>query len=159
MAVGNSLDKDRGQAGFGVIEIVIVVGVAAVVMTMALVFFGRAKARYEINQKAQNIVWHIERARSIAIKYNQTLTLGFASRDKSLGFTCNDCTAAKSELPPLLLPSAVTLSSYPTLTLRGNGTIDSTSRSITLTGSEGRQVTITINTSGRVTTSDVSEEE
>lgn len=151
--------RNNGEAGFGVIEIAIVVAIGAVIISMAVVAFGRAAKSYEMSQKAQNIVWQIERARSIAIKYNQTLTLGFSKQSRTLGFTCTDCAGAKSELPAMRLPEGVTLSAYPTLTLKGNGTITSTSQTLRLADGSGRYVDIAINHSGRVTAGDVVSEE
>ena len=143
------------EAGFGVIETVIVVAVAAVVLSMTLMFFGNAGARYQLSQKAQNLAWQIERARSIAIKNNQTLTLGFNTRSKTFGLTCNDCAEAKTELASLQLPAEVTLSSYPAITIKGNGTMVSTSETITLSDEKGRRVTINLSNSGHVTVGSV----
>jgi Tfp pilus assembly protein FimT len=148
-AVELTAQRDR-EAGFGVIETVIVVAVAAIVITMTLMFFGNASARYQLSQKAQNIAWQIERARSIAIKKNQTITLGFNTRSKTFGLTCSDCAEAKTELASLQLPDDVSLSAYPAITIKGNGTMTSTSQTITFSDEKGRRVTVNLSNSGHV---------
>jgi len=127
--------------------------VAGILTAMSLVMFSNGKARYQLSQKARGISWQIERARSLAVKYNQTVTLGFL-QDGSFGLTCINCDAIKSELPMLALPSGITLSSRPTLTIKGNGTITGGS-SITMNDSAGRQVTVVIANSGKTSVGDV----
>ena len=67
------------EAGFSLIELTVVVMFAAIIMTFSLIVFGRASGRYQLNHKANALAWQIERARSLAVKYNQTLTVGFTS--------------------------------------------------------------------------------
>jgi prepilin-type N-terminal cleavage/methylation domain-containing protein len=158
MNTNTSTHSNDSEAGFGLIEISVVLTIAAVIISMSVVVFGRAAATYQLSQKAQNITWQIERARSAAIKYNQTLTLSFSSQKKTVELTCADCAQAKAELPAMSLPEEVTLSAYPTLTIKGNGTISSTSQVVTLRDGQGRQVDVTITHSGRVVVGDVTEE-
>ena len=158
MKTNTSTHGNDSEAGFGLIEIAVVLTIAAVVISMSVVVFGRAAAKYELSQRAQNITWQIERARSAAIKYNQMLTLSFSSQKQSVELTCTDCAQAKAELPAMSLSEDVTLSAYPTLTIKGNGTISSTSQVITLSDGKGRQVDITINSSGKVKVGNVTEE-
>ena len=147
----------NGEAGFSVIELVVVVLIVGVITAASVVMFAKGKARYQLSQKAQNITWQIERARSLAVKYNQTLTLGFTSQNSVFGITCTSCSGPKSELPPFRLPTEITLSAYPTITIKGNGTITASSGTIVLSDAEGRQVPITIANSGRTSVGDVSE--
>lgn len=142
-------NRGNSQSGFGIIEVAIVVTVLATIASMSLVVFGRAAARYRLNQKAQMIAWQIERARSLAVKYNQTLTLDFMSQNKVLGLSCADCEEAKTELASLNLSNDVTLSSHPTIKIKGNGTISSTSGKIVVSDPSGRHAEITIASVGR----------
>ena len=142
--------RNSAEAGFGVIELAIVVSVTAIIVTMSLLIFGKAKARYDLRHKAQSLAWQIDRARSIAIKRNQTLTMGFSALNQVFDLTCEDCQQAKGELPPFIMPGGVNLSSYPTLTIKGNGTITTTNSVITFNDRKDLQVSLTINNSGRV---------
>lgn len=141
--------KRNDEAGFQLIEVGVVVVAAMVVGVLSLIVFGKVSARYQLRSKAQSMAWQIERARAISIKNNQTLTLGFTSQNKVLDLTCGDCKTAKEELPPFNLPNDVMLSAYPTLTIRGDGTI-SPSSIIALDDGKHRQVTITISNAGRI---------
>jgi Tfp pilus assembly protein FimT len=142
-------DSRDSEAGVGIIEVAIVVTVVATIAAMSLILFGRAAARYRLNQKAHMIAWQIERARSLAVKYNQTLTLDFTSQNKVLGLSCSDCDEAKTELAALNLSNDVTLSTHPTIKLKGNGTITSTSGKIVVSDGSGRHAEITIAGVGR----------
>jgi type II secretory pathway pseudopilin PulG len=154
----SSLAENNREAGYGLLEIVTVVAVAAVITAASVIVFGKAKACYDISQKADNFAWRIERARSAALRNNKTLTLGFSSEHTTFGLTCSDCSQAKLELPEYSIPSDISLSSYPTITIRGNGTMNSTSPTITISDGDGRQVTITLNNSGRVVVGSVEDE-
>src|SRR5262249_55194620 len=92
------------QDGFTAIEIAIVVVVVGIVGMMSVMLFSAGKARYDLRRKAQKVSSQIDRARSLSIKYNQTLTLGFTSENSVFGLTCSTCSAAKSELPSVQLP-------------------------------------------------------
>src|SRR5690349_18907650 len=116
------MNRTKGAAGFSVLELAVVVTISGIVTATSVVMFAKGKARYQLSQKAQSMSWQIERARSLAVKYNQTVTLGFTSQNSVFGITCN-CSEPKSELPPFVIPSGITLSTYPTLTIKGNGTI------------------------------------
>src|SRR6266436_8599999 len=107
MSVLKSNPKNA-EAGFSVLELAVVVMIAGVITATSVVMFAKGKARYQLSQKAQNITWQIERARSLAVKYNQTLTVGFTSQNSVFGITCTSCTGPKSELPPLRLPTDIT---------------------------------------------------
>jgi prepilin-type N-terminal cleavage/methylation domain-containing protein len=148
----------NGEAGFSLIELVVVVLIAGVITAASVVMFANGKGRYQLSQKAQNISWQIERARSLAVKYNQTLTVGFSLSNSVFGITCTDCAGAKSELPPFRMPANITLSAYPTMTIKGNGTITASNGTIVVSDAQGRQVPITIANSGRTTVGDVSAE-
>jgi len=152
-------DRDEREGGYGVLEIVIVVSLAVVITTMALVGFTKARSRYELTQRAQNLTSQIERARSIAIKLNRTLTLGFSSDKKTFGITSTDCPEAKDELASITLPSNLQLSAFPTITIRGNGTIavQGSTGTLTLTDQDGRSLDLTLNSSGRVVTGAVTD--
>ena len=145
-------DRAEREGGFGVLEVVIVVSLSLVITTMALLGFSRARARYDLTQKAQNLTSQIERSRSIAIKLNKTLTLGFSSDRKTFGLTCTDCPEAKAELGSMTLPSSLQISAFPTITIRGNGTVTvvGSSGTLTLSDSNGRSLDVTLNNSGRV---------
>jgi len=146
------------EAGISVLEVAVVVMVAGIITTASVVMFANGRARYQLSQKAQSITWQIERARSLAVKYNQTLTLGFTSQNSVFGITCTACAGPKSELPPCRIPTDITLSAYPTITIRGNGTITVSNGTILVSDARGRQVPITIANSGRTSVGDVSEE-
>src|SRR5258705_9667605 len=111
------------EDGLSVLELAIVVTVAGIITATSVVMFSNGKARYQLSQKAQSISWQIERARSLAVKYNQTLTLGFTSQNSVFGITCTTCAEPKSELAPFRMPAGITLSAYPTMTIKGNGTV------------------------------------
>jgi type II secretory pathway pseudopilin PulG len=147
MDVSNSNSRDR-EAGHSILEIAVVVMCAGILAAMSVAMFNNGKARYDLTRRAQNLSWEIERARSLAVKYNQTLTLGFQP-DGSFGFASSNSGTVKSELASLTIPSDVGLSSRPTLTINGNGTISGGSN-ITLSDATGRQVTVSIANSGRV---------
>jgi len=150
MSVLNS--RGEKEAGYGTLEVVVVASLSIVITTMALVGFSKARARYELTQRAQTLTSQVERARSIAIKLNKTLTVGFSTDKKSFGLTCTDCPEAKGELSSITLPADLQLSAFPTITIRGNGTISVTgsAATITLVDSKGRSVDVTLNNSGRV---------
>ena len=156
--MGNISARPRdSEAGRSIIEVVVVVMVAGIVSATAVVMFAKGKQRYQLSQRAQNISRQIERARSLAVKYNQTLTLGFTSENSVFGITCTTCTEPKSELPSLRIPADITLSTYPTITIKGNGTIAASSQTIVVSDGRGSQVPITISNSGRTSVGDVSE--
>jgi prepilin-type N-terminal cleavage/methylation domain-containing protein len=150
-------NQKQGEGGFSLLELVVVVLIAGIITASSVVMFIGGKARYQLRQQAQSITWQIERARSLAVKYNQTLTLGFTSNNSVFGITCV-CAEPRSELPALRLPAGISLSAYPTLTIKGNGTISSSSGTIVVSDALGRQVPITIANSGRTTVGDVSEQ-
>jgi prepilin-type N-terminal cleavage/methylation domain-containing protein len=156
MSVFNRNAIGSREAGFSLVEILVVVLITAIIMTFSLILFGRASGNYQLGQKASTIAGQIERARSLAVKYNQTLTLGFTSQNKVMDLTCADCAGAKSELPAYTIPTDISLSAYPTLTIKGNGTISTTNASITINDNKGRHVTVIISNSGRVNVGDVS---
>lgn len=138
----------NGEAGRTLLEVAAVVMIAGIITAMSVAVFTNGKAQYALTRKAQDLGWQIERARSLAVKYNQTLTLGF-QQEGSFGLTCTGCDAVKSELGSMTIPGDITLSSRPTLTIKGNGTISGSS-GITLTDIKGRQVVVSIANSGRV---------
>ncbi|MEK6299300.1 MAG: GspH/FimT family pseudopilin [Acidobacteriota bacterium] len=148
----------NGDAGFSLLELAVVVMIVGVISAVSVVMFVNGKARYQLSHKAQTIGGQIERARSLAVKYNQTLTLGFSSQNSVFGITCTDCPQPKSELPLLRMPADITLSAYPTITIKGNGTITVSNGTIVVSDGRGREVPITIANSGRTTVGDVSEE-
>ena len=148
-----SCDKN-GEAGVGIIETAIGVAISLTLISVSLIVFGSAKGRYDLYNKSQILAWQVERARSLAVKYNQTLTLGFSSQNKTVGLTCA-CDDAKSELPTLSIPSGLSLSAYPTLTIKGNGTISSTASSLDVSDGRDRQLTLSISKSGRVIVGDI----
>jgi type II secretory pathway pseudopilin PulG len=147
-----------GVAGFSILELVVVVVIAGVMTAASVVMFAKGRARYQLSHKAQAISWQIERARSLAVKYNQTLTLGFSSQNSVFGITCTNCPQPKSELPTFRMPADITLSAYPTMTIKGNGTITVSDGTIVVSDGRGRQVPITVSNSGRTTVGDISEE-
>lgn len=149
--------KDKFESGYSVIELAVVVLIAGIIMSFSVIMFGKGKARYQLTQKAQSLNWEIERARSLAVKYNQTLTLGFTSGNSIFGLTCASCSEPKNELPAVSVPTDVSLSAYPTMTIRGNGTISTTSGTIVVSDSQGRQVTISISNSGRSSVGELTE--
>ncbi len=146
-----------GESGRTLLEITVVVMVAGVITATSVVMFGNGKARYDLRRKAENLSWQIERARSLAVKYNQTLTLGFSSYNSVFGITSTGCPEAVSELPSLQVPENVALSAYPSITIKGNGTIQATNQTMVVSDGQGRQVQITIANSGRTAVGDVSD--
>ena len=144
------------EEGFSVLELAIVVMIAGIITATSVVMFSKGKERYQLSQKAQAITWQIERARSLAVKYNQTLTLGFTNQNSVFGLTCA-CAEPQSELQPFKVPADVTLSTYPTITIKGNGTISASSGTIAVADARGRQVPITISNSGRTSVGDIYE--
>ena len=146
--------EKNGEAGVGIIETAIAVSVGLTLVTVSLIIFGSAKGRYDLYNKGQILAWQVERARSLAVKYNQTLTLGFSSQNKTVGLTCA-CDDAKSELPTLSIPSDLSLSAYPTLTIKGNGTISSTASSLDVRDGRNQQLTLSISKSGRIIVGDI----
>jgi type II secretory pathway pseudopilin PulG len=157
MGVFRSNLKNGGD-GFSVLELAFVVMIVGVISAASVVMFTKGRARYQLSQKAQTISSQIERARSLAVKYNQTLTLGFSSQNSIFGITCTDCPEPKSELPPFRIPADITLSAYPTMTIKGNGTITASNGTIVVSDGRGRQVPITIANSGRTSVGDLYEE-
>ena len=143
------------ESGYSLIELLIVVAFGAIITAMAIMTFENGRERYQLNGNATKLAGQIERARSLAVKYNQTLTLGFTSQDTVFGLTCN-CPEAASELPGMTVSAENILSAHPVLTIRGNGTIQTTSSTITLDDRRGRQVSITINNAGRAVVGNIS---
>ena len=150
--------KTKTERGFSVIELAVVIMITGVITASSVVMFVKGKARYQLSQKAENISWQIERARSLAVKYNKTLTLGFTSQNSVFGITCTGCDVPKSELPPVVIPAGITLSAHPTITIKGNGTVGVSDGTIVISDGRGRQVPVTIANSGRTTVGNVSEE-
>jgi type II secretory pathway pseudopilin PulG len=153
----SGLKSRNGESGRSLLETAMVVMVAGVIAATSVVILINGKARYDLQRRAQSLTWQIERARSLAVKYNQTLTLGFTSQNSVLGLTCTSCTQAKTELADFRLPTGITLSAYPTLTIKGNGTISATYGTIVVSDAQGRQVPITISNSGRTSVGDLSD--
>ena len=143
--------QQRKEAGYGVVELAVVVAATAILVSASLIIFTKSRIHYQLSQNASNLVVQIERARSLAIKYNQTLTLGFTSNNTVFGLTCTGCDTPKKELADFSMPSGVTLSAYPTLTIKGNGTISSTSSTVTANDGQGNYIDISISNSGRTT--------
>ena len=148
----------KNQAGYSIMELSMVVAVVAIIMSMALLIFTKSRQRYEFRHKAEELTRRIERARSIAIRRNQTLTLGFTSDNTVFGLTCTDCADAKLELQPLVVPTGVTFSAFPTISIRGNGTISASTPTFSISDGTGRQVEIALNNSGRCVVGDVTEQ-
>jgi type II secretory pathway pseudopilin PulG len=158
MSVFLPKNNKSSEAGFSVIELAIIVAIVAIITSMSLIIFGKARAHYELVNNAQNLVRQIERARSLAIKYNKTLTLGFTSGNTNFGLTCTNCSEPRNELPSLVMPTGITLSAYPTISIKGNGTIQSTNGVVVVSDGRGRQVPITISNSGRTSIGDISQD-
>ena len=156
MSILRPKNNRSSEAGFSIIELAIIVAIVAIIASMSLLIFGKARAHYTLVSNARKVVGQIERARSIAIKYNQTLTLGFTSENTTFGLTCANCSEPRNELPSLVMPTGITLSAYPTISIKGNGTIQSTNGTIVLNDGQGRQVPITISNSGRTSIGEVS---
>lgn len=148
----------NSETGFSVVELALVVTIVGVITAASVVMFANGKARYQLSQKAQTISAQIERARSLAVKYNQTLTLGFTDQNSVFGITSTNCPEAKNELSLLSIPTNIRLSAYPTITIKGNGTITVSNGTIMVSDGRGRQVPITIANSGRTTVGDITEE-
>lgn len=148
-----SSKSSDSEAGYSVIEIAVVVMIAGIITAASITMFSNGRARYELSRKAQDLCWQIERARSLAVKHNQTLTLGF-KQDGTFGLTCTGCDVAKSELAPISFPASINFSARPTLTINGNGTISGSS-GITLSDRNGRQVFVSVANSGRVSVGSV----
>ena len=153
----SKLISRNGEDGFSVTELAMVVLIAGILAASSVVMFANGKARYELQQRAQKIASHIERARSLAVKYNQTVTLGFSSQNTVFGITCSDCAESKSELPPARIPTDLSLSAYPTITIKGNGTLSTSNATIVVSDARGRQVSIVMANSGRTRVGDVSD--
>lgn len=147
-------DRKTGEAGVGIIETALVVAIGLTLMSFSLIVLGPAKGRYDLSHKSQALAWQVERARSLAVKYNQTLTLTFSSQNMTVGLTCA-CDEAKSELPTLSIPSGLSLSSYPILTIKGNGTISSSASTVNVLDGRNRQVVLTISKAGRILVGEV----
>ena len=147
--------QQRKEAGYGVVELAVVVAASAILVSASLIIITKSRTKYQLSQNTRSLVSQIERARSLAIKYNQTLTLGFTSNNTVFGLTCTGCDTPKKELSDFSMPSGVTLSAYPTLTIKGNGTISSTSSSVVVSDGQGNTLTISISNSGRTTVNDV----
>ncbi len=153
----NENSKIGSESGFSVIELTIVVMITLIISSFSILQFGKARSRYGLSQNAQNIAGQIERARSLAVKYNQTLNMGFTTSNTVFTLTCTDCATAKSELPAFTIPTGVRLSAYPEITIKGNGTVSSTKATILVSDAQGRQVPLTIANSGRTTVGDLRE--
>lgn len=156
ICIGKRESRSRFESGFSVIELAVIVMLVMVISSMSLLGFRKARTHFELTENAQNLVRQIELARSFATKYNQTVTLGFTAWNSEFGLTCTNCALAKSELPSYRIPTGITLSAYPTLTIKGNGTISATSGSLIVSDGQGYQVAITISNSGRTTIGEVS---
>jgi prepilin-type N-terminal cleavage/methylation domain-containing protein len=157
-AMGDSRSRSaNSEAGFSAVELAIVVTIVGIISAASVVMFATGKARYQLSQKAQTITGQIERARSLAVKYNQTLTLGFTAQNSVFGITSTNCPEAKTELPLLSMPANITLSAYPTITIKGNGTITVANGTITVSDGSDRHVPIFIANSGRTTVGDITE--
>jgi Tfp pilus assembly protein FimT len=146
--------RKASQYGFSIMELTVIVTIAMILGSVSLIIFRNARRHYELQQNAQKFVWQIERARALAVQYNQTLTLGFTSTNTVFGITCN-CSEPKNELATLSVPTGITLSAYPTLTIKGNGTIQSTNGTFMVRDGQGNYVTITVSNSGRTTAGEV----
>jgi hypothetical protein len=131
--------------------------IVLILASFSMIYMGKTRSRYELSQKAQNIASQIERARSLAVKHNQTLSMGFTSSNTKLSLTCTNCVTAKSELPDFAIPVGITLSAYPAITIKGNGTISTPVGTIVVKDGQGRQVTLSISNSGRTTVSSLTE--
>ncbi|HEV8486602.1 MAG TPA: GspH/FimT family pseudopilin [Blastocatellia bacterium] len=156
------VSKNRGrirknQAGYSIMELSMVFAVIAIITSMALLIFTKSRTRYEFRHKAEEITRRIERARSIAIRRNQTLTLGFTSNNTVFGLTCT-CPEARLELQPHAVPTGVTFSAFPTISIKGNGTLSTSASTFVMSDGTGRQVEIAINNSGRCIVGDVTEQ-
>lgn len=149
--------RKPSETGFSLIELTVVTMIMVILVAMSVLYFGKARMRYRLSQQAERIVGQIERARSLAIRHNQTLTLGFTSENTTLGLTCSECVVEKSELPAYRLPNEIKLSAYPTITIKGNGTISTTDSAIVASDGQGRRVTISISNSGRTKVGDIAE--
>jgi Tfp pilus assembly protein FimT len=148
-----SRSRILNQQGFSIIELAVVMLFSMVLASVSLISFSSAKARYDLTTTGQTVAGKIERARSLAIRLNKTLTLSITPQ--TLGLTCTNCGDAKAELPSYRLPANITLSEYPTLTISSNGVIQSSAPVISLRDGKGKQLELTIKSSGRVALGDV----
>jgi Tfp pilus assembly protein FimT len=71
-AAASSRQGGRGEAGFSIIQLVIVVAVVAITITFAVIGIANARASYRVQNSARRFASHIERARTDAIRRHAT---------------------------------------------------------------------------------------
>ena len=147
-----------GEYGFTIVEIAMVVAITGILAAFSLIGFSRASRYYQLKKKANLFAGQIDRARSEAIKLNLTLTMGFSSSNKVFGLTCTSCADALADLPAIPVPGNFSLSAYPTITIKGNGTLASSASTITANDGNGGTVTISLYPSGRTIVGSVTQQ-
>jgi len=66
-AAGVGRDR-RGEAGFSLIQIVIVAAVVAITITFAVIGIANARSAYRVQNSARRFASHLERARTDAVR-------------------------------------------------------------------------------------------
>lgn len=129
----------RNSAGFTLIEMMATIGVAAILMTIAVPIFFSVLPGLRLNDAARQVATDLQLARMRAISQNNSNTVAFNTSTGVYSFTLSPDTYNIPQLYPGIALSAATAN--PVFTSRGTA---STAATITLSnGSATRQVQVT----------------
>jgi len=140
------------EGGFSLIELMVVIGIMAIILAVALPIYNQWRQSTALSTASQTLMAHLKQARVMAVSNN---------RQVSVTFTANSYTvdSAGSNPQQYLLSDyakGLTLSTTfasNTLNFFSNGVSDTSSNkdTVTITNSSGASKTITVNIVGQVT--------
>lgn len=115
------MSRRKASAGFTVIELMMVVFVAAIFVAVALPSFSTAITNSRLQSASNELASLIQYARSAAVQNNQSMNICASSGVWSVRKSCTDASA--TVLRSFTPPTGVTVSaSVTSLTFRSNGT-------------------------------------
>lgn len=128
------MSRPRHSAGFTIIELMMVVFVAAIFVAVALPSFSTAINNSRLQSASNELASLIQYARSSAVQNNQSMNICVSSGVWSVRKSCTDSSA--TVLRSFTPPTGVTVSaSVTSLTFRSNGTASSSADLIACTNS------------------------
>lgn len=138
--------KFKGQKGFSLVEVMIVIAILAILLAIAVPSFQRFAINSDLRSAARDIAGDFFLCKERAIAENATYTITFNVGANTYAIVCPD---TRTKTPATFRPNNIVLQSASTTayTFQPRGTV--TAGNIALTNSRNSTATITINITGR----------
>lgn len=156
--------RKSGEAGFTLVEVLIVVAIIAIISTLGVTNAMKSVAEYNLNADAQQLASSLRLARMRAIVLEKDLRFTFA--DGTCGISdpaLTDNSTRRQALPVAALTSSISPLPVILFSSKGGVTFEATDGNtaaqdftLTLTNQRGQSVSVSINKNGRTEVTGVS---